>query len=326
MQKKEFSQVQATEHQEYVVTPGQLVVKRFLRNRLAIIGLLILLLLALFCYVGPYFSPYGEYELFYQKDGVEFVAKEGNINEPGVKLFDKQPPSAQHWLGTNRDGQDMLTRLMYGGRISLMIGFVCVLIELALGMLMGGLAGYYRGWVDTVIMRFVEIFFCIPTMALILIVSSVLMQLKIPQNYKIYVLMLTLGILGWSSVARLVRGQILSLREQEYMIAAEATGLRPMRRIVKHLIPNVAPQLIVYATLSIGSVILYESTLSYLGLGVPAPYASWGNMVDVVRDTRIFRNNLNMWVPPGLCILLAVLAFNFVGDGLRDAFDPKMKR
>ena len=311
---------------EHVVTPGYLVMQRFLRNRLAIVGLILLLILMIFCYIGPYLSPYGEYQLFYQKDGVEFTSDQGDINADGVKLFDKQPPSAKHWLGTNRDGQDMLTRLMYGGRISLMIGFVCVIIELTLGALMGGLAGYFGGWVDMVIMRLVEIFFCIPHMALVLIVSSVLMQLKIPQNYQIYVLMLVLGVLGWSSVARLVRGQILSLREQEYMIAAEATGLRPFRRIVKHLVPNVAPQLIVYATLSIGGTILYESTLSFLGLGVPPPYASWGNMVDVVRDTRIFRNNLSMWVPPGLCILLAVLAFNFVGDGLRDAFDPKMKR
>ena len=311
---------------EHVVTPGYLVMQRFLRNRLAIVGLILLLILMIFCYIGPYLSPYGEYQLFYQKDGVEFASDQGDINADGVKLLDKQPPSAKHWLGTNRDGQDMLTRLMYGGRISLMIGFVCVIIELTLGALMGGLAGYFGGWVDMVIMRLVEIFFCIPHMALVLIVSSVLMQLKIPQNYQIYVLMLVLGVLGWSSVARLVRGQILSLREQEYMIAAEATGLRPFRRIIKHLVPNVAPQLIVYATLSIGGTILYESTLSFLGLGVPPPYASWGNMVDVVRDTRIFRNNLSMWVPPGLCILLAVLAFNFVGDGLRDAFDPKMKR
>jgi peptide/nickel transport system permease protein len=199
-------------------------------------------------------------------------------------------------------------------------------MELILGVLLGGISGYYGGWVDNLIMRIVDVFNCIPSIPVMLILGSVMISLKVPPQDKIYVLMLVLGLLGWPGVARIVRGQILSLREQEFMVAAEATGLRPMRKIFKHLVPNVMPQLIVIATLGIGSVILTESAMSFLGIGLSFPYASWGNMVDAVNDPEIMRNCLNIWVPPGICILLTVMSFNLVGDGLRDAFDPKMKR
>ena len=238
----------------------------------------------------------------------------------------KAPPSATHWLGTNQDGQDVFARLMIGGRVSLMIGFICVGMELFLGIILGGLAGYYGRWVDTIIMRLVDIFFCIPDLPMILILSAILLQYKFPNNLKIFILMLIIGILGWAGPARFIRGQILSLREQEFMVAAEAVGLKARHRIFRHLIPNVIPQIIVMATLGIGGVILYESALSFLGIWVPLPYASWGNMVGVVTNKNILSNQPYMWIPPGICILLTVLAFNFIGDGLRDALDPKMKR
>lgn len=244
-----------------------------------------------------------------------------------MKTIDsKAQPSKEHWLGTDAMGLDVLTRLMYGGRISLMVGFIVIFMELILGVLLGGISGYYGGWVDNLIMRIVDVFNCIPSIPVMLILGSVMISLKVPPQDKIYVLMLVLGLLGWPGVARIVRGQILSLREQEFMVAAEATGLRPMRKIFKHLVPNVMPQLIVIATLGIGSVILTESAMSFLGIGLSFPYASWGNMVDAVNDPEIMRNCLNIWVPPGICILLTVMSFNLVGDGLRDAFDPKMKR
>lgn len=314
---------------ERIITPGQLVLKRFMRNKLAIIGIFILLIMAIFCYIGPFFCPYGEYELFYihTQTGEEYTSRDiSEMPSTNVKINAKAPPSGKHWLGTNQDGQDVLTRLMHGGRVSLMIGFVCVGIELALGIIFGGLAGYYGKWVDYLIMRFVEIFFCIPDLPMILIISAVLAQFGFPNNMKIYILMLIIGFLGWAGPARFIRGQILSLREQEFMIAAEALGIKARDRIFRHLIPNVIPQIIVMATLGIGGVILYEAALSFLGIGVPLPYASWGNMVGVVQNRTILEGQPFMWIPPGLCILFTVLAFNFIGDGLRDALDPKMKR
>ena len=215
-------------------------------------------------------------------------------------------PSKKHWLGTDGNGMDMLTRLMYGGRISLMIGFVVIIIEGIIGILIGGVSGYFGGWVDTILMRVVDVVICIPAMPLYIIIGSVMDYYKIDPRIRIYALCAILGIVGWPGIARMVRGQILSLREQEFMVATEATGVRVSRRIFRHLIPNVIPQLIVIATMGLGDVILMEATLSFLGIGVKFPYASWGNIVNAVNDVYVLTN--------------------FVGDGLRDAFDPKMKR
>lgn len=314
---------------ERIVTPGQLVMKRFMRNKLALVGVGIIIAMFIFAFVGPLFSPYGEYTIFFEKDGVVFSSEDSkgvDTKQDGIKVFNKQSPSKAHWMGTDKDGRDVFTRLMYGGRISLIIGFIVVGFQLVLGVLMGGIAGYYGGRVDNFIMRLVDIFYCLPTLPIMLIVSSIMLAYGIPQESKIYFLMLIMGVLGWASIARLVRAQILSLREQEFMVATEAVGLHPAKRIIKHLIPNVMPQLIVIATMGVGSVILAEAAYSYLGIGVPFPYASWGNMVNVVNDPIILREYVFMWIPPGFCILLTVMGFNFVGDGLRDAFDPKMKR
>ena len=235
-------------------------------------------------------------------------------------------PSKKHWLGTDGNGMDMLTRLMYGGRISLMIGFVVIIIEGIIGILIGGVSGYFGGWVDTILMRVVDVVICIPAMPLYIIIGSVMDYYKIDPRIRIYALCAILGIVGWPGIARMVRGQILSLREQEFMVATEATGVRISRRIFRHLIPNVIPQLIVIATMGLGDVILMEATLSFLGIGVKFPYASWGNIVNAVNDVCVLTNFWFVWIPAGFLILLTVLGFNFVGDGLRDAFDPKMKR
>ncbi|MBU5474038.1 ABC transporter permease [Roseburia sp. MSJ-14] len=235
-------------------------------------------------------------------------------------------PSKTHILGTDGHGMDMLTRLMFGGRISLMVGFVTVILEVFIGVIMGGVAGYFGGWVDTLIMRLVDIFYCIPSLPLYIILGAIMDFWKIDPQLRIFVLCAMLGLLGWAGVARMVRGQILSLREQEFMTAAEALGISTHRRIFVHLIPNVVPQLIVIATMGLGDTILTEATLSFLGLGVKFPYASWGNIINAVNDSYVMTNFWFVWIPAGILILLTVLGFNFIGDGLRDAFDPKMKR
>ena len=235
-------------------------------------------------------------------------------------------PSKEHLLGTDANGMDMLTRLMYGGRVSLMIGFIVVFIEVVIGVTLGGLAGYFGKWVDMLIMRIVDVFYCIPSMPLIIILGAAMDAMKVEPMTRMFYLMLILGFLGWPGITRLVRGQILSLREQEFMTAAEACGVRVSRRIFRHLIPNVIPQLIVTCTMSLGSTIITEATLSFLGIGVKFPFASWGNIITDVNDAFVMTHYWFVWIPAGICLLIAVLGFNFVGDGLRDAFDPKMKR
>ncbi len=235
-------------------------------------------------------------------------------------------PSLAHPLGTDGNGMDMLTRLMYGGRVSLIIGFVVVIIETVIGVILGGVSGYFGGWIDNLIMRVVDVFYCVPSMPIIIIIGAAMDAMQMDPTLRMFYLMLILGFLGWPGVARLVRGQILSLREQEFMTATEACGIRTSRRIFRHLIPNVIPQLIVTCTMGLGSTIITEATLSFLGLGVKFPFASWGNIISDVNNSYVMTNYWFIWIPAGICLLIAVLGFNFVGDGLRDAFDPKMKR
>ncbi|HAL74104.1 MAG TPA: ABC transporter permease [Clostridiales bacterium] len=240
--------------------------------------------------------------------------------------LDFDQPSLTHLLGTDGNGMDILTRLMYGGRVSLMIGFIVVIIETLIGVILGGIAGYFGKWVDNLLMRLVDVFNSIPSTPLIIILGAMMDAMRIDPQIRMIYLMLILGFLGWPYIARLVRGQILSLREQEFMVAAEATGLSVNRKIFRHLVPNVIPQLIVVSTMSLGGVILTESVLSFLGLGVKYPFASWGNIINAVSNVFVMTNYWFVWIPAGFCILITVLGFNFIGDGLRDAFDPKMKR
>lgn len=264
-----------------------------------------------------------EIKLEYNPAKYQWSIKEGT----STRVFDAYSfPDSAHWLGTDKNGMDMLTRLMYGGRVSLMIGFIVVIISAALGVVLGGVSGYFGGWVDNLIMRIVDIFYCIPSMPIIIILGAAMDASRVDPTIRMVYLMLILGFLGWAGIARLVRGQILSLREQEYMTAAEACGLSVSRRIFKHLIPNVIPQLIVTCTMGLGSVIIMEATLSFLGLGVKFPFASWGNIISDVNNTHVLTTYWFIWIPAGVLLLLTVLAFNLVGDGLRDAFDPKMKR
>ena len=265
-----------------------------------------------------------EIKLEYNPAKYQWSIKEGT----STRVFDAYSfPDSAHWLGTDKNGMDMLTRLMYGGRVSLMIGFIVVIISAALGVVLGGVSGYFGGWVDNLIMRIVDVFYCLPSMPIIIILGAAMDAMRIDSWTRMMYLMLILGFLGWPGIARLVRGQILSLREQEFMIAEEATGMRASRRIFRHLVPNVMPQLIVNANMSLGSIIITEATLSFLGLGVKHPLATWGNMINsVTGSSESMLKYTYIWVPVGLLICLTVVAFNFVGDGLRDAFDPKMKQ
>ena len=271
-----------------------------------------------------YMTPDGKQEEYTIKNkNQEYTVRrlqETSVNDVYTK------PSETHLLGTDGNGMDVLTRLMYGGRISLMIGFVAIGIEIFIGVILGGVAGYFGKWVDTLIMRMVDIVNCIPAIPLYIILGALMDYEKINPRLRIYFLCIMLGLLSWPGIARMVRGQILSLREQEFMTAAEATGISVYRRIFKHLVPNVIPQLIVVATMGLGDVILTEATLSFFGLGVKYPFASWGNIINAVNDIYVMTNYWFVWIPAGLLILLTVLGFNFIGDGLRDAFDPKMKR
>ena len=309
------------------------------RSKLSSIGLIMIVSLFLFSYVGPLvYTQWGETEVdksgsaqyatsetTYTVDGVEYTLRQ--TTEKRIEDNQLEAPSLRHPLGTDKQGYDVLIRLMCGGRVSLNVSFLAVFLITVLGVFMGGISGYFGGAIDTVIMRVCDVLMCLPGIPILLIIHAILEGFQVPKEYRIYLMMIYLTLISWTGTARLVRGQILSLREQEYMVAAEAMGYSTFRKIFKHLIPNVMPQLIVQMTLSLGSMILYEATLSYLSLGVPAPYAAWGSMIEIIsKDMDILQNYGFVWIPAGVCIVIAVLGFNFVGDGLRDALDPKGRR
>ena len=323
-----------------LMSPTQMLLRRFFRSKLSIIGLVMVIGLFVFSFLGPLvYTQWGETDLdesgkleyttattTYTVDGVEYTLHQ--TVEKTMKDNFLAAPSAEHPLGTDNQGYDVLARLMYGGRVSLIVSFMTVILLTVLGVIIGGIAGYFGGAVDNVIMRICDILMCLPGIPILLIISSAMdgwVSLGwVEENMRIYILMLFLTMISWPGTARLVRGQILSLREQEYMVAAEAMGFSTGRKIFKHLVPNVMPQLIVQMSLSLGSMILYEATLSYLNMGIKAPYTAWGSMINIITtDPDILQNYLNVWVPAGVCIVIAVLGFNFVGDGLRDALDPK---
>ncbi|MHA0857552.1 oligopeptide ABC transporter permease [Paenibacillus sp. CMAA1364] len=287
-------------------SPWRVAMHRFVKNRLALMGLILLVFMFLLSFVGPLFSPY--------------TVEDYSIADKNLS------PRAEHWLGTDKLGRDILLRVMLAGRISLTVGLVATSISVTIGATLGAISGFYRKWVDVIIMRIADIFMALPTLPILIILGAVLSDLKVDSSHRIYFLMLIIGVLGWTGLSRLVRGQILSLREMEFMQATEALGLRDRRKIFRHLIPNVVPIIIVSATLGVAGAILAESALSYLGLGVVPPTPSWGNMISAANNMIDFRKRPWLWVPPGVCILTTVVAINLIGEGLRDALDPKMKK
>lgn len=289
-----------------VDTPWKTALRRFKRNKLAVLGFIMLVFMFILCFIGPWLSPHNLYD---------YSLKSKNL-----------APNSTYWLGTDKLGRDILLRMMLAGRISLLVGLVATLITVLIGATLGALAGYYGKFVDTIIMRVADIFMALPSLPILIILGAVLSDLKVDPSKRIYFLMIIIGILNWTTLARLVRGQILTLREQEFMQATEALGLKDRRKIFKHLIPNTVPVIIVTATLSVAGAILSESALSFLGIGVVPPTPSWGNMISAANNLIDFRKRPWLWIPPGMCILITSVAINLIGDGLRDALDPKTKK
>ena len=280
-----------------IESPGKLVLRRLKQNKFAMIGLALLIFMFVFSFIGPLLSPYG-------------------YNDRSALV--KAAPSLKHWFGTDYLGRDVLTRVMVGGRISIAVGVVSVVISVVVG--------YYGGKIDYFLMAFTDIFLSIPFLPIVILMGSMLSDLKVNPNMRIVALMFMLGLLSWPSIARLVRGEILSLREQEFMQATESLGLKDTRKIIKHLIPNVIPTIIVNATLGVASAILTESALSYLGMGVVEPTPSWGNMISASNKAIDLQKRPWLWMPPGACMVITVMAVNLFGDALRDALDPKKRR
>lgn len=275
---------------------GRRALRRFLRHRPAVLGACFLLLMAAVVVIGPMLSPY-------EADAQDFML----IGEPS-------PPTAEHWLGTDELGRDSLTRLMHGGRISLAVGLAGALVATLVGTLVGALAGFYRGWTDVILMRFTDVVLSIPTLPLVLLLSG-LFRPSPP------LLVAIVGILIWMGTARLVRGQFLALREREFVEAARALGAGGPRLMFRHILPNAVGPITVSATLAVGSAIMLESALSFLGFGIQPPVPTWGNLLNSAGPWL----SVAPWlaIPPGLCILFTVLSVNFLGDGLRDALEPR---
>lgn len=283
-------------------SPWKVSMERFVHNKISMTGAILFAVIVLFVLIGPLFSPYGLSEF---------------------NLADKElPPSASHWLGTDSQGRDCLTRLMLGGRISILVGLLAAAVTVVIGATIGAVAGFYGGKIDNLLMRFAEIIYSLPFIPIVITLSAALTW-RVPSEQKMLVVMFLIGALGWPSLARLVRGQILSLREQEFMLATRALGLSDRSKIFRHLLPNTLAFIIVNATLAMASAILTEASLSFLGLGVTPPVPTWGNLIETARDFHTFRSLPWMWLPAGIMIILTVVSINLLGEGLRDAFDPK---
>lgn len=281
-----------------VVSPGRRTLRRFLSHRLALIGAVIISMLIVCAVLAPLLAPY-------------------DPNEINLRSI-SQSPSWQHLLGTDTVGRDTFSRALYGARISLSVGVLAVAMYLTIGFILGALAGYMGGFVDTLIMRFTEIMMCFPTFVLILILVGMV-------GPNIGNIILVIGLFGWPGVARLVRGQVLQLRELDYVMAARAIGGTSRYVLFKHILPNVIGPLTVAGSLGIAGAILAEAGLSFLGLGVVKPMPSWGSMLSEARNPATLATQPWLWLAPGILISLAVLSANFIGDGLRDAFDVKSR-
>jgi peptide/nickel transport system permease protein len=273
--------------------------RRFFRHRLAGAGLILFVLLALMALAAPWLAPHDPYAI-----GRSY-----------------QPPSwsSGHWLGTDQSGRDVLSRLMYAARVSLSVGVGAVAIYVVIGTLIGAVAGYFGGWIDSVAMRATDVFMSFPYLMVILVMVSVL-------GPSLGNIILALGMLGWPAVARLIRGGVLSIKEKSFVKAGIALGYSTPRLLFRHILPNVIAPVLVNATFGIAVAIITEASLSFLGMGVQPPTASWGNMLTEAQSFSTLTNRPWLWIPPASMIVLAVVSINFMGDGLRDVMDPKGRR
>lgn len=278
-----------------IVSPGKIVFRKLLRNRLAMAGAVILTILTIMSLLAPVLAQWDQNK---------------------IDLFSiEAPPSAEHPLGTDELGRDVLSRLLYGGRVSIMVGICATLVQVTIGILLGMIAGFFGRIADSIIMRICDIVMCFPFYAIAISLAALL-------GANVWNVVFIVGALNWTGVARIVRAETLSLRSREFIDAARALSLNNVEIIWRHILPNVLGPIIIYATLGIATGVLSEASLSFLGLGVKPPQPSWGNMLSAAQNMRILSSEWWMWIPPGAMVFLLVLSINFVGDGLRDALDP----
>ncbi len=271
--------------------------RQYRRHTVAMAATIVMMILTAAVYLAPVIAPY------------EFDA----IDLKNVK----EPPTKEHWMGTDDLGRDLFTRILYGGRISLSIGIFSALVATIFGSLMGAVAGYYGGSVDNGLMRFTDVVYSIPSLPLLIVLTSY-------TDAAVPAMVLIIGFLSWMATARVVRSSVLSLKEQDFVLAARMIGTHDRSVIFRHILPNTMGPIIVGATLGVGMAIIIESSLSFLGLGVSPPTPTWGNMLQDSQDTMATKPWLTIF--PGLAILLTVLCINFIGDGLHDALDPTLRR
>lgn len=273
----------------------KMITKRFFKHKLAVAGLVVFLIIALTAIFAPVIAPADPNEI---------------TGDFGVE------PSEDYLLGTDLVSRDVASRLIYASRVSLAVGIGAVAIYVVIGTVLGALAGFFGKWVDMVIMRLTDIFMSFPYLMVILVLVSIM-------GPSLYNIIIVLGLLGWPGIARIVRGSVLSIKEMDYVKAGIALGYSTPKIVFQHILPNCLAPILVNATFGIASAIIMEASLSFLGMGVQPPTASWGNMLTEAQSLTVLSTQPWLWVPPGLMILLAVLAINFIGDGLRDALDPK---
>jgi peptide/nickel transport system permease protein len=303
----------AAESTSVPLTPGQLTWRRFRKHRMALIGAVGVTLLFLFIIVGS------------------IVVPESGANN--IDLYHRLTrPTAVHWFGSDSTGRDVFNRIIYGGQISLFIGVLAVVLEVSLGTVIGGVAAYFGGWVDAVLMRFTEAMLSVPSLFLLIVLAKFLGQ-NVPTinifgrtfSGSVGIVILVIGLTSWMYLARIVRANVLSLKELDYISASKALGANNRRIFFNHLVPNTLGAIIVASTLGVASAILTEAYVSFLGLGVQQPTSTWGNMMDQAQSFMI-QGAWWMWVFPGIFIVFTILCINLMGDGLRDAFDPRSSR
>lgn len=286
------------ENEEVLLSAGQIARKKFFQNKMAVLGSIVIILFVILSVFAPLFT---------------------KLDPNQTDLLNiRGCPNAEHILGTDDLGRDIFTRLLYGGRISIAVGVISMALQLAIGVTVGTLAGYFGGILDKIVMRIVDVIMCFPFFVIAIALASVL-------GGSMTNLVLIIGMLMWPGIARIVRSQVLVIKENEFIMGARALGLNWLEIIFSHVLPNIASSVLVASTLSVASGILMEATLSFLGLGVNPPDPSWGNMLVAAQSMSVLKNQWWMWIPAGTAVVLMVLAVNFFGDGLRDALDAKSK-
>jgi len=283
-------------------SPWAIARRKFMKNKLAMISLVFLIIIILTAIIGP------------------LVTKHDIVRVDFMNM--SKEPSADHWFGTDTNGRDVFARMLFGARTSLMIGLSAMFFITLIGTIVGSIAGYNGGKIDQLLMRFTDFILNFPFMIFVIVLNTIL----VGKVSGVWTLIIVISLLSWGGVARIVRSRILAEKENEYILAAKSIGTKPSKIIIKHLLPNVSSTIIVQATLIMAVMIVAESGLSFLGFGVPSDTPSWGNMLAEARDSDVLRNKTWMWVPPATAITLTILSINFIGEGLKDALNPKSRR